>query len=98
MLDYEKFTVNGKLIDFAIISGDLELIIGNGGKVLILRSMDAATDHKQAEELTRLQITNVEHAIMFPDPQNKTQFDWVEVDLQTYTKIKDFSVRALTVN
>ena len=98
MLDFEKLTINNKIIDFSLISSDREVITGKNGKLLILQGMDASTCQNQMAELTRLMAEVESFGIMFPHPTCHGQFELVNVDLETYQRVKDFSVRALTVN
>lgn len=98
MLDYEKITIDDKIIDFGIISSDMEIMSGKGGKILILKAMDARTFKNHGDEMRAL-CTDVEgHAIMFPDPTNIGHFDIIKVDADKYQEIKNFSIRALSVN
>lgn len=98
MLDFEKLIINGKVIDFSLISSDRELVRGKQGKLLILQAMDFTTNQNQSNELMRLNDNIDGFAIMFPSPSTKGQYELIHVDLKTYEKVKDFSVRALTVN
>lgn len=98
MLDFEKLTINGQVIDFALISSDREITTGEKGKLLILQAMDVDTSHNQSSELSRLSAQISEFAIMYPSLLTHGAYELLNVNQETYQKVKDFSFRVFTVN